>query len=176
MRLLQRGRQWPVWRDKTRLFSSDVRAAATSKVWRDSGRASFSPLHPMRLCWQGVEKLQSWTKGLGKVMQYSRFLSFFVVVIKKCYLLENIPYIVNTPNNSGDTRSTSLVGWGEGLATCDSKKASWKGYLQLVVRVVQNRYTGKQEMPGTRQKKEILILNDISSLFVLSQYVPCSPA
>ena len=33
----------PVWREKTRLTSPEVRAAAASKSWRDSGRASFSP-------------------------------------------------------------------------------------------------------------------------------------
>ena len=32
-----------VWRGKTRLNSPEFRAAATSKTWRDSGRASFSP-------------------------------------------------------------------------------------------------------------------------------------
>ena len=33
----------PVWREKTRLTSPEVRAAAASKSWRDSGRAYFSP-------------------------------------------------------------------------------------------------------------------------------------
>ena len=33
----------PVWREKTRLTSPEVRAAVASKSWRNSGRASFSP-------------------------------------------------------------------------------------------------------------------------------------
>ena len=33
----------PVWREKTRLTSPEVRAAAASNSWRDSGRAYFSP-------------------------------------------------------------------------------------------------------------------------------------
>ena len=32
----------PVWREETRLTSPEVWAAATSKAWRDSGRAFFS--------------------------------------------------------------------------------------------------------------------------------------
>ena len=32
-----------VWRKKARLTNPEVRAAAASKCWRDSGRASFSP-------------------------------------------------------------------------------------------------------------------------------------
>ena len=36
-------REKRVWREKTRLTSPEVRAAAASKSWRDSGRASFSP-------------------------------------------------------------------------------------------------------------------------------------
>ena len=32
----------PVWREKTRLTSSEVWAVATSKAWRDSGTGSFS--------------------------------------------------------------------------------------------------------------------------------------
>ena len=35
----------PVWRERTRLTSPEVWAAATSKIWRDSGRTCFSPPH-----------------------------------------------------------------------------------------------------------------------------------
>ena len=44
----------------------------------------------MRLCSQDVEKLQSWTKGLGKVMKYSWFLLFLVVVnrLQRCLWVE----------------------------------------------------------------------------------------
>ena len=34
-----------VWRERTRLTSPEVWAAATSKIWRDSGRTCFSPPH-----------------------------------------------------------------------------------------------------------------------------------
>ena len=36
-------REKPVWQEKTRLTSPEGRAAAASKSWHDSGRASFSP-------------------------------------------------------------------------------------------------------------------------------------
>ena len=38
----------PVWRGKTRLTCPKVQSAATSKPWRDSGRASFYPPHSRR--------------------------------------------------------------------------------------------------------------------------------
>ena len=38
----------PVWRGKTRLTSPEVQAAATSKTWRESDRATFSPSHSWR--------------------------------------------------------------------------------------------------------------------------------
>ena len=38
----------PVWREKTRLTGPEVRAAATSKAWCDSHKASFSPLRSRR--------------------------------------------------------------------------------------------------------------------------------
>ena len=37
-----------IWRERTRLTNQEVRAAATSKVWRDSGRACFSSSHSRR--------------------------------------------------------------------------------------------------------------------------------
>ena len=43
-----RTRTKPVWRERTRLSSPEIWAAASSKVWRDSGRASFSPPHSRR--------------------------------------------------------------------------------------------------------------------------------
>ena len=33
----------PVWREQTRLTSPEVRGAAASKSWRNSGRDSLSP-------------------------------------------------------------------------------------------------------------------------------------
>ena len=38
----------PVWQEKTRLTSQEVRNLATSKAWRGSGRASLSPPHSRR--------------------------------------------------------------------------------------------------------------------------------
>ena len=40
-----------VWRERTRLTSPEVWAAANSKVWRDWGRASFYPPHSRRQKW-----------------------------------------------------------------------------------------------------------------------------
>ena len=38
----------PVWQEKTRLTSQEVRDLATSNAWRGSGRASLSPPHSRR--------------------------------------------------------------------------------------------------------------------------------
>ena len=38
----------PVWRERTRLTSPEVWAAATSKAWRYSGRDTFSPRWPRK--------------------------------------------------------------------------------------------------------------------------------
>ena len=57
--LVQQARLWPsingcshskktVWRERTRLTSPEVWASTTSKAWRDSDRASFSPPHSRR--------------------------------------------------------------------------------------------------------------------------------
>ena len=37
-----------IWREKSRLTNPKVQTAATSKVWSDPGRTSFSPLHSRR--------------------------------------------------------------------------------------------------------------------------------
>ena len=44
----------PVWRERTRLTSSEVWAPATSKVWRDSGRASFSSHQALLAGWAAI--------------------------------------------------------------------------------------------------------------------------
>ena len=44
----------PVWREKTRLTSSEVWASAISKVWRDSGRASFSSHQALLAGWAAI--------------------------------------------------------------------------------------------------------------------------
>ena len=41
-------RKKTVWREKTRLTNPEVEAAATSEIWGDSPRTSFSPLHSRR--------------------------------------------------------------------------------------------------------------------------------
>ena len=50
------------------------------------------------------------------------------------------------------------------------------GPLQLVSHVVQNTFLVSKKRTGARQTKKITILDDVSSLFVLSQCVSCSPA
>ena len=47
----------PLWQNKARLTDPEVWAAATSKAWRNSGGASFSPAHSRR-----IRKI---SKGLG---------------------------------------------------------------------------------------------------------------
>ena len=56
----------PVWRDKTRLTSTEVWAAATSKDWRDSCRASFPPSYLRR---QNEALLAGWAFFRLKVPQ-----------------------------------------------------------------------------------------------------------
>ena len=56
----------PVWRDKTRLTSTEVWAAATSKDWRDSCRASFPPSYLRR---QNEALLAGWAFFWLKVPQ-----------------------------------------------------------------------------------------------------------
>ena len=50
------------------------------------------------------------------------------------------------------------------------------GRLKLVSHVVQTHLVSEQGTHWTRQTKKIIILDDVSSLFVLSQCVSCSPA
>ena len=56
----------PVWREKTRLTSTEVWAAATSKDWRDSFRASFPPSYLRR---QNEALLAGWAFFWVKVPQ-----------------------------------------------------------------------------------------------------------
>ena len=56
----------PVWREKTRLTSTEVWAAATSKDWRDSCRASFPPSYLRR---QNEALLAGWAFFWLKVPQ-----------------------------------------------------------------------------------------------------------
>ena len=72
--------------------------------------------------------LQSWTKVLGTVLQYSYFSRF---PLKTVHLFRNflavLPpptlYKVETRKNSGNTRPTVFVGWGEGLDLCELENA-----------------------------------------------------
>ena len=72
--------------------------------------------------------LQSWTKVLGTVLQYSYFSRF---PLKTVHLFRNflavLPpptlYKVETRKTSGNTRPTVFVGWGEGLDLCELENA-----------------------------------------------------
>ena len=52
----------PLWRKKTRLTGPEVWAAVTSKAWRNSGGASFSPAHSRR-----IRKISKGLEGGGGV-------------------------------------------------------------------------------------------------------------
>ena len=75
--------------------------------------------------------LQSWTKVLRTVLQYSYFLSFFGSLLKHCILLEIFlrfalppPYTkLKLEKDSGYTRPRLFVGWGEGLDLCELENA-----------------------------------------------------
>jgi len=77
----------PVWQEKTRLTSPQVQTAVTSKVWRDSGRASFSPSHSRR---QKEDLFAWWVKNCFRVVVVVAvaFLSFicFLTISFKRYL------------------------------------------------------------------------------------------
>ena len=72
--------------------------------------------------------LQSWTKVLGTVLQYSYFSWF---PLKTVHLFRNflvvLPYPtlykVETRKNSGNTCPTVFVGWGEGFDLCELENA-----------------------------------------------------
>ena len=85
----------PVWREKTRLTSPEVRAVTASKSWRDSGRASFSLLRKekdkRRLCSQGesgtVWKQQNtWSSGFSwRILTKTRLKIQVVAIFKGNY-------------------------------------------------------------------------------------------
>ena len=72
--------------------------------------------------------LQSWTKVLGTVMQYSYFSCHSGSLVKQCILFEiflqfSLPYPIQR-KNSGYTRQTLFVGWGKGtLGLCELENA-----------------------------------------------------
>ena len=76
-------------------------------------------------------KLQSWTKVLGTVMQYSHCFVILGSLIKQCILFEIFlqvslppPYTkLNLGKNSGYTRPMLFAGWGEGLGQGELENA-----------------------------------------------------
>ena len=79
------------------------------------------------VCYNNYYYLQSWTKVLGRAMQYSFFLSFWVPSLNSASFLKLIFLAVLPPpytklkfrKNSGYMRPTLFVGWGEGLDLCE---------------------------------------------------------
>ena len=75
--------------------------------------------------------LQSWTKVLGTVLQYSYFLLFLGSLLKQCSVFEIFlqfslppPYTkLKLGKNSGYTRPTLYVGCGKGLDLCELENA-----------------------------------------------------
>ena len=75
--------------------------------------------------------LQSWTKVLWTVLQYSYFVSFFDSLLKQCILLEillqlslPLPHTkLKLGKKSGYTRPPLFVGWGKGLDLCELENA-----------------------------------------------------
>ena len=71
--------------------------------------------------------LQSWTKVLGTVMQYSYYFCHSGSLVKQFILFEiflqfSLPYPIQR-KNSGYTRPTLFVGWGKGtLGLCEMQK------------------------------------------------------
>ena len=75
--------------------------------------------------------LQSWTKVLGTVLQYSDFSVISLFPLKTVHPFRNFLAVLPPPpytklklgKNSGYTRPTLFVGWGEGLDLCELENA-----------------------------------------------------
>ena len=78
-----------------------------------------------------VTSLQSWTKVLGTVPQYSYFSVISRFPLKTVHTFPIFlavlppppPYKVETRKNSAYKRATLFVGWGEGLDLCELENA-----------------------------------------------------
>ena len=78
-----------------------------------------------------LRNLKSWTKALGTVLQYSYFSVISWILLKQCSVIEiflqfSLPHPIqswNSEKNSGYTRPTLFVGWGEGLDLCELENA-----------------------------------------------------
>ena len=76
-------------------------------------------------------KLRSWTKVLGTVLQYSYFSVISRFPLKTVHPFRNSLAVLPPPpytklklgKNSGYTRPTLFVGWGEGLDLCELENA-----------------------------------------------------
>ena len=76
-------------------------------------------------------KIQSWTKVLVAVLQYSYFSVISWFPLKQCILFEILLWLSLPPpytklklgENSGYTRPTFFVWWGEGLDLCELENA-----------------------------------------------------
>ena len=74
---------------------------------------------------------QSWTKVLGTVLQYSYFSVISRFPLKRVHPFRNFLAVIPPPpytklklgKNSGYTRPTLLVGWGEGLDLCEMENS-----------------------------------------------------
>ena len=99
-----------------RMFSCVRQVPPIVKVWVDIDIVCYNNYY-----------LQSWTEVLGRAMQYSFFLSFWVPSLNSASFLKLIFLAVLPPpytelkfrKNSGYMHPTLFVGWGEGLDLCE---------------------------------------------------------
>ena len=90
------------------------------------GTGWFSPNWPELDNVFDAGSVQSWTKVLGTVLQYSYFSVFSRLPLKTVHPFRNFVAVlspstlhkVETRKNSGYTRSTLFVRWGEELDMC----------------------------------------------------------
>ena len=81
--------------------------------------------------WTTPVDLQSWTKVLGTVLQYSYFSVISRSLLKQCILFKIFLQFCLPPpytklklwKNSGYTHPTLFEGWGEGLGLCQLENA-----------------------------------------------------
>ena len=110
---------------------------------------------------------------------------FLQSLIKQCHLFTNafqfpFPHPMQCWKWSKIVHTLCIWGWGGGRGAdraCVVKKSDWIGSLWLVIHVVKNRHTGKQDSHWEKtNKRKLPLLKMTEDVFVLSHCVPYTPA
>ena len=145
------------------MTSPEVWTEATSKVWRDSGRTSFSPPQPMKLCSHGVENLyNAGQKALGKWWNIRDSCNFCLNRLHRCLWGEGRGW----PHVTSKALQQQIL-----AETCPINRL----FTASGSRGTKLPYWRTRDVLGQPKRRKNAILNDVSSLFVFSQYVLWSP-